>query len=404
MSSLMPIKWPKTVFLSPMRMSPAQKVCNLLVELVELFKYVRIFNYNLQLVVMSIATGVTLLAVLSRLLRRRKTTRAPVRTRRYQGRRTRSSIRSPNDLISLAGSRTSARSASPVGSLVAYSDRLSVASSSLGGGGTGTTRDVSSHQSNILNSAVVGGTTSRVNVDANGTIQLTSQQLGVMGMEALDTVINFWEDALAVHYSPSGISNMLTTAEDSEFCREIQNLLDMACTLQEQGELLFLDQRSVLFREEQSIAGMSGTSHGSINNRDETIHKFNESGVSTIAPSGTGSGTGETLNRVSSDPNFDSAESFASALDQVADLRDFEGLECADHSEFPFYQNALQQHEECSIPYRTLFTDLTHCSNDTEYLVKLHCIRLAFQYLFTVSRKLFIIYSINFYKDFLIFS
>lgn len=352
---------------------------------------------------MSIATGVTLLAVLSRLLRRRKTTRAPVQIRRYQGRRVRSSIRSPNDLISLAGSRTSARSGSPAGSIVAYSDRLSVASSSLGGGGVGTAGGVGTHQSNVLNSTIVERTANSITADGNVTTPLTSQQLGVMGMEALDTVINFWEDALAVHYSPSGISNMLTTAEDSEFCREIQNLLDMASTLQEQSELLFLDQRSVLFREEQSVAGMSGTSHSSVTNRNETIHNFNESGVSTVA-SGTGSGISESLNRVSSDPNFDSAESFASALDQVADLRDFEGLENADHREFPFYQTALQQHEECSIPYRTLFTDLTHCSNDTEYLVKLHCIRLAFQYLFTVSRKYSNLFYYKYYAYVLLIS
>lgn len=95
-------------------------------------------------------------------------------------------------------------------------------------------------------------------------------------MEALETVINFWEDALAAYQTP-------TSSEESEFCREIQSLLDIAWQLQDQSELLFLDQRSVLFR-------------------DESIHSERQS----------------RLERALSDPNFDSAESFASALDQVS--------------------------------------------------------------------------------------
>lgn len=93
-------------------------------------------------------------------------------------------------------------------------------------------------------------------------------------MEALETVINFWEDALVAYQTP-------TTVEESEFCREIQSLLDIAWQLQDQSELLFLDQRSVLFRNESNASER---------------HKFQRS---------------------LSDPNFDSAESFASALDQV---------------------------------------------------------------------------------------
>lgn len=93
-------------------------------------------------------------------------------------------------------------------------------------------------------------------------------------MEALETVINFWEDALVPYQPPA-------TTEESEFCREIQSLLDLAWQLQDQSELLFLDQRSVLFR------------NGSLAIERNSLH------------------------RSMSDPNFDSAESFASALDQV---------------------------------------------------------------------------------------
>lgn len=259
-------------------------------------------------------------------------------------------MRSPNDLMSIAGSKASARSGSPVGSTVAYSDRFSMASGSIGAGAQN-------------QSAVGAGVT--------GVVQLTAQQLGVMGMEALDTVINFWEDALAAHYSPGGVPASLTTAEDSEFCREIQNLLEMSYTLQEQSELLFLDQRSVLFREEHSIDEAEEDGVGAVGGGvgDEDDDRRSRKSVSI-------------LSRAGSDPNFDSAESFASALDQVADLREFESFIETTYEEYPLFQSALKHHDEYTVPCRTIRSELVHCSSDTEYLAKLHCVRLAFQFLF----------------------
>lgn len=282
-------------------------------------------------IIISVAAGVALLGVLARYLRRRKTVRPLRRPRRTGGRRTRNSMRSPNDLISVACSKISARSASPGGSVVALSDRLSLASGSLGPIATAATTE-----------------------------ELTSQQLGVMGMEALETVINYWEDALSVHYSSANPS-ALTSAEDSEFCREIQNLLDMAYTLQDQSELLFLDQRSVLFRDERLVGGGN-----SMSEREKLRNNH--------------------LSKSGSDPNFDSAESFASALDQIADLREFEDFTeaFAEFEQYPLYQSAVKQYEEQPIPSRSIRTELVNCSSDLEYLCKLHCIRLAFQYLFKV--------------------
>ncbi|KAH8411248.1 hypothetical protein KR215_000925 [Drosophila sulfurigaster] len=301
-----------------------------------------------KVVLFSLTAGVALMGVLSRFLRRRKPPRPTRRPRKYTGRRTRNSMRSPNDLASIAGSKASARSGSPVGSTLAYSDRLSLASGSIG---------VGAQMNNQNLTGPVGMT------------QLTAQQLGVMGMEALDTVINFWEDALAAHYSPGGVPASLTTAEDSEFCREIQNLLEMSYTLQEQSELLFLDQRSVLFREEHSIdeAEEDGFVAAGDNNDDDDRHSRK---------------SGSVLSRAGSDPNFDSAESFASALDQVADLREFDGFIETAYEEYPLFQTALRHHDEYTVPCRTIRSELMHCSSDTEYLAKLHCVRLAFQFLF----------------------
>lgn len=164
---------------------------------------------------------------------------------------------------------------------------------------------------------------------------MSPQQLGVMGMEKLDTVINYWEDALAAH-------SLGTSAqpEDAEFFREIQNLLDVAYNLQEQSELLFLDERSCLFRTQPDDPQQ--------------------------------------------DPNFDSAESFASALDQIADLREFEDFEPdeTEHIEHQLYHNTLKQMDEHPIPCRIYRTEMVNAASDTEYLAKLHCIRLAFHHLF----------------------
>lgn len=198
--------------------------------------------------------------------------------------------------------------------------------------------------------SLASGSLGAAGVDANtaeAISALSPQQLGVMGMESLETVINFWEDAL------SSIQNLsVEHIDDSEFCAEIQSLLDSAWSLQEQSELLFLDQRSVLFRAESSHAASRRLA------RDE---------------------------RHDSDPNFDSAESFASALDQVADLREFEefsSLASDLHMQFPLYQSAVRHLEETPVPFRTMRAEQLNCASEADYLAKLHCIRLAFQYLF----------------------
>lgn len=297
-----------------------------------------------KVVIVTVTASVALLSVLARYLRQRKTPRAQRRPRKPAGRRTRHSMRSPNDMMSVAGSKTSARSASPIPSIMAPSDRYSLASGSTGAGALG---------SRVVTSSTAGG------------VQLTAQQLGVMGMEALDTVINYWEDALSSHYSPGGLPPILATADDSEFCREIQNLLDMAYTLQDQGELLFLDQRSILFREEASV-----------NEADDEIEAAESVDVDDRS-------SRKSMTRSASDPNFDSAESFASALDQIADLCEFEEFTetLAEYDQYPLFQLAVKHGEESTIPCRTVRTELVHCANDTEYLAKLHCVRLAFEHL-----------------------
>ncbi|KAL4712970.1 hypothetical protein ACJJTC_012040 [Scirpophaga incertulas] len=281
-------------------------------------------------------TSAIVVGVLSRYLARRRT--KPILNPRIQRAINKriSRMRSPNGgmgSIASSGGRSS-----PLG----FSERLSLASGSIGSGGG----------------------------DAS---QLSPQQLGVMGMEALETSINYWEDALAAFSlgGRGGVSGALalTSPEEAEFCREIQELLQNAYLLQERCELLFLDQRSVLFRSESGGGGGGGAGAGA----------------------GSGSAAGgrsrllstHTASSQTRRDHHSSAESFASAEDQVADLRDFDDLTevLPELDNLELYQSALKQ-LELGIPCRTLRTEVVQCSSDSEFLCKLHCLRHALQLVF----------------------
>lgn len=163
-------------------------------------------------------------------------------------------------------------------------------------------------------------------------------------MEALETSINYWEDALSVYRSNEGGGPLAVLGpEEAGFCRDIQQLLEAALELQERSEMLFLDERSVLFRP--------------------------------------GSGTQQSDHGL--DADISGGESFASAQDQVADLREFEEFTefFPDLESLPLYQSALRHLENGGIPCRTLRTEVVKCGSDGEYLAKLHCLRLAFQHM-----------------------
>uniref|UniRef100_A0A6M2DKV9 Putative mitoguardin n=1 Tax=Xenopsylla cheopis TaxID=163159 RepID=A0A6M2DKV9_XENCH len=306
------------------------------------WKILSVFN-NINLTPSQTAIAVTVtatvitLGIVARYLRRKRTKSIQKKGRQTKKRYSTYARSVNGDVLSQASSR---RSASPTrrtvaSSLQALSDRLSLASGSLAMG----------------------------NIEGTGDcVQLTPQQLGVMGMEALETSITYWEDAL--HSFPKNSSSALAvmSPEEAEFCHEIQKLLDLAYQLQDNCDYLFLDQRSVLFRTE------------SVNSQQTQNSKvtFNENLSERIA-----------------DVEHSSVESFASAQDQVADLREFEEFNemFPDLNKLPLYKTALKQFEENGIPYRSLRTELVHCGSDVEYLVKLHCIRLAFQYIFKDSSK-----------------
>lgn len=73
---------------------------------------------------------------------------------------------------------------------------------------------------------------------------MTDRHVSVVlaGMEALETAINYWDDALAAYTSGGGGPLAVTSSEEAGFCKELQGLVDAAYRLQDQCELLFLDQ------------------------------------------------------------------------------------------------------------------------------------------------------------------
>ena len=187
--------------------------------------------------------------------------------------------------------------------------------------------------------------------------QLAPQQLGLMGMEALETVISYWEDALAA-YNPTANNLMLTTAEETEFIRSLVDILESAYQLQENSEMLFIHQNSVLNKREMAMKAR------------QMILQEKESSKSDLP-------------KRSSALSISSLEeiSFVSAQDTVADLRDFDDLTDLDTEKLALYQNALDKYESSGIECRVVRTEFVGVSSDLEYLAKLHCLRAAFSHI-----------------------
>ncbi|XP_050473192.1 mitoguardin isoform X2 [Bombus huntii] len=182
----------------------------------------------------------------------------------------------------------------------------------------------------------------------------------IQGLEALEKALYCWEDALTAFSSSFSNGTLaLPSAADAAFTQDVQELLDMGYQIQNHAELLFIDQHSVLFRNED------------------------EESIDSHKPSNIGS-------RISGKDKADAAsspESFESARDGVADLREFEEFsEFFPHFEKQkLYHAALKQHEDKSILCRRLHTELVKCGSDIEYLAKVHCLRQAYTKLFTIS-------------------
>ncbi|EFN86326.1 Protein FAM73B, partial [Harpegnathos saltator] len=178
-------------------------------------------------------------------------------------------------------------------------------------------------------------------------------------LEALEKALYCWEDALTAFSSTFNNETLaLQTKADAAFTKDVQTLLDVGYQMQDQAEMLFIDQHSVLFR----------------NDSEESLDSRKPSHVET---------------RMSGKERVDAAsspDSFESARDGVADLREFEEFsELFPHLERQaLYHAALKQHEDNGIPCRRMHTELVRCGSDVEYLAKVHCLRQAYTKLFNL--------------------
>lgn len=184
-------------------------------------------------------------------------------------------------------------------------------------------------------------------------------------MEALETVVGYWEEALSAYQPKNGKNHVLTTAEEAAFMKMLENILEAAYNLQEESEHMFIHQESILNRPD--------------NLRRKKFSVSFASEVDGACMSSLSSTKGPLLSVSSVDQ-----DSFVSAQDTIADLKDFEDLNdilVETDARQALYLEALEHLEKQNIPYRSIRTEFVGCSNDTEYLAKLHCLRLAFKYI-----------------------
>ena len=176
-------------------------------------------------------------------------------------------------------------------------------------------------------------------------------------------MISYWEDALAA-YNPTANNLMLTTSEEAEFIKSLEDILEAAYDLQETSEMLFIHQNSVLNKRELALAA-----------KKELMYEREVSGAERAASSAMTES--ERHKRVLSISSLEEV-SFVSAQDTVADLRDFDDLAELDTEKLALYQTALDIYESSGIECRVLRSDFVGCATEVEYLGKLHCLREAF--------------------------
>ena len=227
---------------------------------------------------------------------------------------------------------------------------------------------------------------------------LTPQQLGLMGMEALETVVGYWEDALSAYnrpMGPVGKNNLvLTSPEEAEFIKLLENILEGAYSLQDDGERMFIHQHSILNRHARLFETFNNPHHGpfvgaagdakATNGPVTFASGLDNADLHDGPPSLSHSCRSGSLKRsnILSVSSVDQ-ESFVSAQDTIADLRDFEDLEIAGikGASNELYFEALSHLESKGIPCRSIRTEFVQSTSDSDYLAKLHCLRLGFKHI-----------------------
>ena len=200
-------------------------------------------------------------------------------------------------------------------------------------------RRASSYNWSELQRASGGSDSASASVTLVDGTPLSPQQLGLMGMEALETVVGYWEDALSAYSRNSRKQRSLTSPEEAEFTRMLENILDGAYQLQDDAERMFIDEYSILNRKSKNRLFEQ--------KKEQKYHVYKSSTASTLAPDdadatvaslsmksalSTPSGRRHLISVSTVDQ-----ESFVSAQDTIADLKDFEDFEYTGEFFFFFF-------------------------------------------------------------------
>lgn len=186
------------------------------------------------------------------------------------------------------------------------------------------------------------------------TTDMSPQHLCQLGLDTLQMAINYWEDAVVkMGYLDDNEIPAIADPETSALQHYLENLLERAYQMQDSYE-------RQMVREADNMVF------------DTALQAFTEA-------------DNRTRTRSLSICSSTDKESFVSATD-LADLSDLDN-----HKELfkhlVLYETGLLELRHGSVSCRTLRSEMTHCMSDTEFLAKLHCIRLALEQVFIVEEN-----------------
>lgn len=194
--------------------------------------------------------------------------------------------------------------------------------------------------------AVSTSTTSTIIHPSVDPSEMTPQQLCKLGLDTLQVAISYWEDAvMKMGYLDDNPVPAITDPETSALQHHLEHLLEMAYHMQDSYE------RQCEKEAEHMVF-------------DTAIAAFTETEQIMKASSRTMS--------IGSSSDLDS---FVSATD-LADLSDLDTHRDM-FKHLPLYEAGLMELKYGTVSCRTLRSEMTHCLSDTEFLAKLHCIRLG---------------------------
>lgn len=200
-------------------------------------------------------------------------------------------------------------------------------------------------------SSLAASSISTVTHAAIDTGSMSPIQLCHLGFETLQTAVSYWEDANVKLLSTEDQSKpVIHDAETLALHQQLERLLDSSYRMMDSYE-------RQCERQADQVAF------------DSAITAFTTE-----------------MDRASERRSLDNGsqsdqDSFVSATD-MANLADLDNhREMFQH--LPLYEAGLLELKHGTITCRTLRTEMTHCLSDTEFLAKLHCLRLALEIIFS---------------------